>query len=145
MKTYIGTKMISAQPMSREDYNTYRGWELPKNENGNDEGYLVEYLDGGKPNHPGHTGYISWSPKEQFEGAYKEVGDVSALQPHQQRVVAEKAELDDKLDKLSTFVASPKFAVVVTDEAERARLRAQKDTMAQYSWILAARIAAFTA
>lgn len=68
---YIGTKTISALPMSRAEYNTYRGWDLPADENGADEGYLVEYLDGGKPNHPNHEGYISWSPKEQFEKAYR--------------------------------------------------------------------------
>jgi hypothetical protein len=72
MKRYIGTKIITAQPMNRADYNTYRGWVLPSDENGEDEGYLVEYLDGGKPNDSRHTGYISWSPKKQFEGAYRE-------------------------------------------------------------------------
>jgi hypothetical protein len=72
MKRYIGTKSIAAQPMNRADYNTYRGWDLPSDENGKDEGYLVEYLDGGKPNDSRHTGYISWSPKEQFENSYRE-------------------------------------------------------------------------
>lgn len=72
MNRYIGTKIISAKPMNRLEYNEYRGWPLPADENGADEGYLVEYKDGGKPNHPGHDGYISWSPKEQFEGAYRE-------------------------------------------------------------------------
>lgn len=72
MKTYIGTKLIRALPMTRGDYNTYRGWTLPADEDGADAGYLVEYMDGGMPNHPGHQGYISWSPKEQFEGAYRE-------------------------------------------------------------------------
>lgn len=73
MKTFIGTKVIQALAMNRREYNEYRGWDLPKDENGDDEGYLVEYLDGGKPNHGKHKGYISWSPKEQFEGAYKPV------------------------------------------------------------------------
>lgn len=68
---YIGTKMINAEPMTRAEYNAFRGWELPADENGADEGYLVEYLDGGKPNTPTHTGYVSWSPKEQFDNAYR--------------------------------------------------------------------------
>lgn len=72
MKTYIGAKLISARPMSRAEYNHYRGWELPSNENGSDDGYLVEYQDGGKPNMEGHAGYISWSPAEQFDNAYRE-------------------------------------------------------------------------
>jgi len=71
MPKYIGTKLISATPMTRLAYNEYRGWQLPQDENGEDEGYLVEYQDGGKPNHPAHAGYISWSPKEQFEMAYR--------------------------------------------------------------------------
>lgn len=72
MRTYAGTKVVKAVPMDRLAYNKYRGWPLPADENGEDEGFLVEYVDGGKPNHPNHAGYISWSPKEQFEGAYRE-------------------------------------------------------------------------
>lgn len=71
MQLHIGTKMVTAQPMTRQAYNDYRGWTLPADENGADEGYLVEYLDGGKPNHPNHVGYISWSPKAQFDAAYR--------------------------------------------------------------------------
>ena len=70
MQTYIGTKIIRAKPMSRGDYNFLRRWQLPEDEDGNDEGYLVEYLDGGKPNLEGFEGYVSWSPKEQFKNAY---------------------------------------------------------------------------
>ena len=70
-ETYIGTKLISAEPMTRIEYKVFRGWELPANENGADEGYLVEYLDGGKPNTTTHAGYVSWSPKEQFDNAYR--------------------------------------------------------------------------
>lgn len=73
MKTYIGTKIINARPMSRANYNTFRGWELPADENGNDEGYLVEYTDGGKPNTLTYKGYVSWSPKDIFERSYKEL------------------------------------------------------------------------
>lgn len=77
MKTYIGTKIINAMPMTRESYNALRGWTLPANENGDDEGYLVEYTDGGQPNHPDFAGYVSWSPKEQFEGAYRETSGLT--------------------------------------------------------------------
>lgn len=68
---FIGTKLIRAQAITRAAYNEYRGWPLPADENGADEGYLVEYLDGGKPNDARHAGYISWSPKEQFDNAYR--------------------------------------------------------------------------
>jgi hypothetical protein len=71
MDQFIGTKIVKVFACNREDYNAYRGWRIPADENGSDEGYLVEYTDGGAPNHPLHEGYISWSPKEQFDNAYR--------------------------------------------------------------------------
>ena len=62
MDKYIGTKMIEARPMDRGEYNKYRGWTIPEGENADDEGYLVRYQDG----------YESWSPKRQFEEAYRD-------------------------------------------------------------------------
>ena len=59
--------------MTRGEYNTHRGWEAPEGEEQDVDGYLVEYLDGGKANHPEHEGYISWSPADVFEGAYRPV------------------------------------------------------------------------
>lgn len=73
MQQFIGTKQVMLLPMSRAEYNHYRGWQLPDNENGDDEGYLVEYTDGGQPNDVRHAGYISWSPKAQAEAAYRPV------------------------------------------------------------------------
>lgn len=64
---YIGTKRIEATPMTRLSYNDYRGWTMPEDENPTDEGYLVRYSDG----------YISWSPKKQFEDAYRKSGEMS--------------------------------------------------------------------
>lgn len=64
---YIGTKQIEAKTMTRGEYNQYRGWSIPADENPDDEGYLVKYNDG----------YISWSPKKQFEEAYRESGNMN--------------------------------------------------------------------
>ena len=69
MKKYIGTKLIEAKPMSRGEYNEYRGWKIPAGENPNDKGYLVKYQDE----------YETWSPKHIFEGAYMEVNDNKEL------------------------------------------------------------------
>lgn len=77
MKQFIGTKIINAKPMYRLAYNQFRGWPLPADENGDDDGYLVEYTDGGKPNTAQYAGYVSWSPKEQFEKAYKEAKTIT--------------------------------------------------------------------
>lgn len=71
MRRYIGTKAINAKPMTRAAYNELRGWALPADENGDDAGYLVEYADGQRPNVEGFAGYVSWSPADVFEQAYR--------------------------------------------------------------------------
>ncbi len=69
-KRYKCDKEVIAYPMNRADYNLYRGWDLPIDEDGKDLGYLVEYTEGGKGNHPEHDGYISWSPFDTFHSGY---------------------------------------------------------------------------
>jgi hypothetical protein len=64
------------------------------------------------------------------------------LQPHQQRVIDEKTELDKKATALSHFIGNSDIFPTL-DEAEQERLREQNDVMWQYSEILGARIAAF--
>ena len=63
--------------------------------------------------------------------------------PHQQRVVDEKRELDEKIQKLTAFIYSEKFTSVVKDEDESRRLLQQDELMRQYSRILYERIANF--
>ena len=66
------------------------------------------------------------------------------MQPHQQQVVNEKKELDEKLDNLKVFIKmSPIFKNLPADE--RGRLGKQFDVMVEYSSILSQRIAAFPA
>ncbi len=77
MKKHIGVKMILAVAMNRGDYNAYRVWKLPDDEDGSDDGFLVEYIDGGQANHPNHKGYISWSPKGVFDNSYRPVDGMS--------------------------------------------------------------------
>lgn len=77
MELHIGTKAVNAVPMTRQEYNDLRNWALPVDEDGTDEGYLVEYLDGGKPNTDLYDGYVSWSPAEQFNNAYKPSGSLT--------------------------------------------------------------------
>jgi hypothetical protein len=68
---YTGTKTVLASGMNRGEYNAYRGWEAPEGEDQHVNGYLVEYTDGGKANDSRHVGYISWSPADVFEKAYR--------------------------------------------------------------------------
>lgn len=77
MKLYLGTKALWAIPMNRGDYNEYRGWETPEDEDTDEEGMLVEYTCGGEPNHPKHDGYISWSPLDVFDNTYREPNGLS--------------------------------------------------------------------
>lgn len=49
MKNYIGVKIVKADPMEKDGK----------------AGYKVRHKDG----------YESWSPKKQFEEAYRELGD----------------------------------------------------------------------
>lgn len=64
MKTYIVANKLKAKPMTRGMYNKVRGLLLPEDENGLDEGYILEYSDGTK----------QWVPKDKFEESSIEVG-----------------------------------------------------------------------
>ena len=145
-KTYIGTKVIHATPMNRQEYNYFRGWNLPANEAGADEGYLVEYSDGGQGNVPGVTGYVSWSPKAVFEKAYVpfqyQPGHQNIPAPTattwDSRLVTEMEELAKKVQQLADFIESPKFKEL--RGKTQADLREQHTHMFNYLWVLNRRI-----
>ena len=68
LRKYIGAKIIDARLMTSGDYNNYRRWQIPEDENPEDKGYLVRYNDG----------YRSWTPiyvfedyRERFKTKYK--------------------------------------------------------------------------
>lgn len=63
------------------------------------------------------------------------------LQPYQQRVIDEKAELDVKIQKLTEFLSSDKSESVEADEKDR--MKWQLDIMEDYSEVLGERIANF--
>ena len=77
MKTYIGIKNIMAKPMTRLEYNDYRGWSTPHNEDVRDEGYLIEYIEGGTLKDDSHAKYISWRPKDVFDKTYRASGSLN--------------------------------------------------------------------
>jgi hypothetical protein len=62
--------------------------------------------------------------------------------PHQQRVIDEKSELDEKLLKLRSFLTSSFFQTLPDDE--RGRLELQEVHMSGYSEVLRDRIESFT-
>lgn len=65
-----------------------------------------------------------------------------ALESYQERVVAEKAELDERLGKLRAFIASDAFPAL-PEYQDMALLRQQAAAMQRYSDILARRIGRF--
>lgn len=132
---YIGTKSVLATTMTRGEYNDYRNRKIPENEDPTEQGYLVEYVDGGKPNDDRHAGYISWSPRDVFEKSYHQ------SQTPQDRVRLEQRELKERLDKLIEFLqkGQPKFI----DDKGWTLLNEQADAMNWYYTILTSRIDLF--
>lgn len=139
MQKYVGSKIVAAEPMTRLEYNQYRGWELPADENGTDDGYLVEYMDGGKSNHPNHSGYISWSPKEQFDKGYDSIVEVvKNPQPHVLRMQGEYTQLRARMKSLMTFQKTSMHQSLSTHDQELLSL--QLNQMSQYADTLRSRI-----
>lgn len=120
-KTYTGTKALRAWPATRGEYNAYRGWSIPADEDAHERGYLVEYIDVGKANHPNHAGYISWSSSYAFENAYVE--DIP--QDWRTRLFAEGVDAASRLVKLDDFIASPGFNGLDPVDQELLALEAQ--------------------
>lgn len=76
MKQYIGTKMIQAEPAYRYQFENGTSVVVAHDEDSPqviaravscDDGYRVRYEDG----------YISWSPKDVFEAAYRETAGMN--------------------------------------------------------------------
>lgn len=77
MKKYLGVKIVEAEPMSKGLALNEGLVRLPKDENGstigvsNDEHAQIYEVDGYKVVY--EDGYVSWSPNDVFEKAYKEL------------------------------------------------------------------------
>lgn len=57
--------IVTATAMTRGEYNTYRGWTLPANEDGDDAGYLMQYSN------PTHE---NWLPSKMVDVAFSANG-----------------------------------------------------------------------
>lgn len=69
LKSFSAMKNVDAAPMTRQAYNNLRGWELPENEDGNDDGYItVDTTE--LSNVDGYDGYVSWTPKNMFDNQF---------------------------------------------------------------------------
>ena len=74
MKRFNALKKVRAKPMSRQEYNDLRCWDLPADEDGSDKGYLVEDINA-PANTDGYSGYVSWTPNDIFEDQFYEADD----------------------------------------------------------------------
>lgn len=98
LKQYTGTKTVFATPMTRGEYNALRGWDVPADEDPNDQGYLVQYEGDSKANVEGFDGYISWSPQKPFDLAYNKSGTFK------QRVFIEMEQLYRRMFLLKKYI-----------------------------------------
>lgn len=100
MNKYIGTKLIEAKPMNLGDYNKFKGWTIPEDEEPKREGYLVKYSDD----------YISWSPKEIFEKSYLKVDENKNLPSG---VSIGQQMVDDFIVDYDVFTKKDKITIVI--------------------------------
>lgn len=121
MKKYIGTKTIMAMPMAKTEAEIALSRSLADAKGGED-GYIVAYPDG----------YMSWSPKETFEEAYK-IADT-----YLDRMRIEYEDVKDRILKLHAFMMSEEFRELNKDK--QAQLEDQCSAMTDYIVILGHRI-----
>ena len=140
VKTYLGTKVVYGLPMTRKEYNDFRGWTVPANENPMDKGFLVQYADGGASNVEGFSGYISWSPEEVFHRAYSSFGspEGKATTTYVDRMVEEYDQLKDRCEKLARFLSSG--ALPAMSRTDNSLLNDQYEYMTSYLNVLAKRL-----
>ena len=74
MRRFDARQQVTAKPMTRQAYNDLRGWELPVDECGNDDGYLTVDINADS-NFDGYDGHVSWKPKALFDDQFYEVDD----------------------------------------------------------------------
>jgi hypothetical protein len=131
---YQGSKQLKAMPMTKASYCELRGWSVPADEDPAEVGYCVEYQDGGKPNLEGFVGYVSWSPADVFEKAYRPCGS------HVDRMRIEYGELRERTRKLADFIGSAQFDALAS--ADRVLLERQLSHMERYRDALGERLGA---
>ena len=115
------------QPMTRLEYNQFRGWTLPENEDGEDKGYFVNFGF--------HT---TWWPADVVDKTFVVLPPAP---PHQQRVHGEYGQLLNRQEKLGKFLKTDQFSTLVP--AEQIRLSKQYNLQKQLLKVLSLRIAEF--
>lgn len=116
----------TVQPMTRLEYNQFRGWTLPEGEEPSDPGYLMNFGF--------HT---AWWPADVVVKAFVALPPAP---PHEQRMHIELHQLRDRNEKLKAFFYTDQFPSLVP--AEQVRLSRQYNLQQQLIQVLGERIAA---
>ena len=125
MKKYIGMQQVEAESMTMgEAYkrNLLQKGRVPNDLEKDNPGFYIKCQDG----------YESWLPAETFCKVYK-----FANTPLD-RMIIEREELSNKIDKLEKFICSEKFNFL--NDKQRILLNMQLHSMIEYSLILKERI-----
>lgn len=126
VKKYIGKQEIEAEPMKYG--KAYVNGLIPQN------AYIEEYDDWDGYHIVHSNGFKEWLPEKSFHDEYQIADSFS------DRLMIERRELTEKLEKLLRLTESPKFADVIKDEHQRRLLIMQRDYMGEYLNILNQRI-----
>lgn len=121
LKQYTGTKTVKARPMTMgEAYECklLKEGRRPSECETDKAGYLVEYEDG----------YLSWSPKDVFEAAYK------PSETFLERLDNECDEIGARYDKAKDFINSDRFDNL--SPIAKLLLAAQSATQREYICLL---------
>ncbi|MDW2645940.1 hypothetical protein RYZ59_20495 [Citrobacter sp. HN-141] len=133
-QAFASISIVNAIPMTRQAYNDMRGWKLPENENGKDEGYLVEQIDFNSVD-----SHVTWVPKDAFERHHLAMGvNAEHTLPWKLRELAEKAQLDQRLSGLTIYLETEHFKSL--SSAQRLLLNEQHRLMTEYSNVLQVRL-----
>lgn len=124
MKKYLGTKLVTAKPMTREDAEAVLGKFIkPAKQEYSGEGYLVRY----------ENGYQSWSPKEVFDKAYKPADNFL------DRLIIERDEVQQRLSSLTSALMQEDFQEKVGSK-QYYWMQEQRNAMEIYVEVLNKRI-----
>lgn len=125
MKKYIGTQQVEAESMTMGEaykYNLLQKDKVPNDSEKDNPGFYVRCQDS----------YESWIPAETFCKVYKFANTFL------DRMIIEREELSNKIDKLEKFICSEKFNSL--NDKQRILLNMQLHSMIEYLLIIKERI-----
>lgn len=133
---YTAIETGIATPMTLGEYNNLRGWDLPADEDPNEEGYMVEIDEKVKSDHDQKV-VKSWRPKAVFEANLSKTSNGSE-DDFITRLKEEASTLSERIQKLSDFQKSDRFELL--NQTHQSLLNRQLMFMKMYLGILERRL-----